>query len=440
MSPSKSVRGSSPEEARADGPLTVRIAAMVFGAVLIAIGWATLTTALVGLGWSRALALGTGVGALMILPAATVRWLNNTPGTDLKISYGRFVCLWIALVTLGLAYLSPGAISRGLESGTRVLAAGSTAFPVARAAVESPGAAVVSATRSLEALVFGAEDAEVSGAGSESGAPEPASNDNDDGVAEGAATSNGEVTTAENPPRPEAMTTPGTNVLSSRAQVPLVRVGDGAAVAVVVNRRFAMQLTLDPAAVLTSIDRRALARAHVIGGDSAPSAGARSPGQAALLQTLTLGGIELDNVAIAVCDDCGAPGSEGVLGSNVLAAFDWAVDETGTVLEIEDRRLALDNSRDVEAFLDVEARRVDGSQTIVVSAVNRAPIGIAPLFMRLVLLGPEGDEVTAFTVRMPNVGPSGRVRSVVDVDSVAEFHSWRLEVQQALWQGSGRDR
>ena len=240
-------------------------------------------------------------------------------------------------------------------------------------------------------------------------------------------------------PVPAAGGAVSSGALPSRAlvDVPLRGRGTRYLVDIVLNRRFPLRMLLDPDADYTSISQTALV---FMGLDpSKKGVEFRKDEQSMLMvlaDTLSIGGIELEGIAIASCDECRGEDYEGILGRNVLDNFAYTLEPATRRLRLEDRRSSHDQRIDIYPFVTIQAEPEPsggGTLPFVITVTSRAPRDIRTLSVRLSVLDSSKREVATHRVAMPLLKAGGRVSVRVEVPRGADFGYYQVDLGSARW-------
>jgi clan AA aspartic protease (TIGR02281 family) len=144
-----------------------------------------------------------------------------------------------------------------------------------------------------------------------------------------------------------------------------------------------VEMMLDTGATYTTLDDDTLAALGVFPSSADPiirlhTANGERDAHIVLLDSVWLGDLRLDGVAIATCNDCGSSDTSGLLGLNVAGAFNLQIDADRREV-VFSRRERLDRRLDVKPFSDLSATftRFPGGRVEVavqVENVGRRPI------------------------------------------------------------------
>lgn len=120
-----------------------------------------------------------------------------------------------------------------------------------------------------------------------------------------------------------------------------------------------VQMMLDTGATYTTLPLAVLAEMGIAPRADSPSltlhtANGERQAQLVLLDAVWLGDLELQDVAIAVCDACGSDDVAGLLGLNVTGGFNLTIDADREEIVFA-RRPSFGRHLDVRPFLDVDA-------------------------------------------------------------------------------------
>ncbi len=121
-----------------------------------------------------------------------------------------------------------------------------------------------------------------------------------------------------------------------------------------------VELMLDTGATYTALSSEVLARLGALPGPDAPVLTlqtANGPRQApvVLLDTVWLGDLTVDGVAVTLCDDCASDPHGGLLGLNVSGGFNLAIDADRREVVFSSRG-EHDRALDVRPFVELDAR------------------------------------------------------------------------------------
>ncbi|MFT4622967.1 MAG: hypothetical protein ACI8PZ_001623 [Myxococcota bacterium] len=138
-------------------------------------------------------------------------------------------------------------------------------------------------------------------------------------------------------------------------------------------------MMLDTGATYTTLPLATLAELGVVPTDADPvitlhTANGERDAKMVLLDSVWLGDLRIDGVAIATCDACASADTVGLLGLNVAGGFNLTIDsDRGEVVFAA--RSSFDRHLDVKPFLDLDAtfQRFPGGRVEVdVNATNRS--------------------------------------------------------------------
>ncbi len=142
------------------------------------------------------------------------------------------------------------------------------------------------------------------------------------------------------------------------------------------GRELEVEMMLDTGATYTTLDTAALKALGVHPSDSDPvirlhTANGERDARIVLLDSVWLGDLRLDGIAIATCDDCGSSDTAGLLGLNVAGAFNLQIDADRREV-VFTRRETIDRRLDVKPFSDLAATftRFPGGRVEVTARVE----------------------------------------------------------------------
>lgn len=150
------------------------------------------------------------------------------------------------------------------------------------------------------------------------------------------------------------------------------------------GRETDVEMMFDTGATYTTLPAAVLARLGVRPRKDDPAitlhtANGERDAQIVLLDSVWLGDLRIDGVAIAVCDDCASSDVSGLLGLNVASGFNVAIDADRREV-VFTRRANFDRKLDVKPFADLAAtftRFPGGRVEVAVKIANAAPRDIA---------------------------------------------------------------
>ena len=136
-----------------------------------------------------------------------------------------------------------------------------------------------------------------------------------------------------------------------RLSVPVIFGNDGA--------EFEVDMLLDTGATYTTLSTDLLTRLGARPTENDPvmrlhTANGERDAQIVLLDSVWLGDLQLEGIAIATCDDCAGSDHAGLLGLNVAGAFNLSIDADRREV-VFTRRATFDRKLDVRPFTDLGA-------------------------------------------------------------------------------------
>ncbi len=234
---------------------------------------------------------------------------------------------------------------------------------------------------------------------------------------------------------------PATTAKPTVVEVPFEQEGGYLLVDVVINRRYPARLRIDSTVTYTTLDGTTLRRMGITPKAGAPTITLETPAGrqtdvVVILDTIAVGGLEVESPTIMRCNDCRTLTYQGILGYNVLSNFQMSVDNTHGVLLFTDRRDVADRRDDIRPFVELEAdpKPAEGqSQPFVVTATNRADRTIGTLFARLTLMDDSRTPVGHQDVRLPPIPPGSSVSTRVNVPRSPPFSYFAVALGTARW-------
>ena len=136
-----------------------------------------------------------------------------------------------------------------------------------------------------------------------------------------------------------------------RLSVPVIFVHDG--------REIEVDMMFDTGATYTTLSYAVLEELGIRPSESDPvirlhTANGERDAQVVLLDSVWLGDLDLNGVAIATCDDCASTDTAGLLGLNVAGGYNVSIDADRREV-IFTRRVKFDRKLDVKPFTDLNA-------------------------------------------------------------------------------------
>lgn len=152
------------------------------------------------------------------------------------------------------------------------------------------------------------------------------------------------------------------------------------------GRELEVDMMLDTGATYTTLSTELLAKIGIRPKKSDPviklhTANGEREATLVLVDHIWLGDLEIEGIAIAVCDDCASADSAGLLGLNVVGGFNVSIDADRKEV-VFSRRASFDRKLDIKPFIDLDAtftRFPGGRVEVVVNTANNGPRAVRKL-------------------------------------------------------------
>lgn len=201
------------------------------------------------------------------------------------------------------------------------------------------------------------------------------------------------------------------------------------------GRALEVNMIFDTGATYTTLDRGTL---HDLGYDLTPDA-PRITSQTAngeiqsplvVVRRLWLGGMEVEGVTVAVCDDCASRDYSGLLGLNVSHRFLVTLDTARQEMLLKPRTDSRSRTLDVSPWLSIEARSMswsDGRTELLVQGTNQGDRPIDSVEIDV------GCEQSGWRVPLKAIQPGATAENRVTLSGRTTCASLKMSLANASW-------
>ncbi|MDY0001506.1 MAG: retropepsin-like aspartic protease [Polyangia bacterium] len=166
------------------------------------------------------------------------------------------------------------------------------------------------------------------------------------------------------------------------------------------------------------------------------TAGGRRSFALAVLRRLRLGRASLDNVTVAICDECAPPGLGGLVGLNFTRHFLLSIDQGKRRITLGTQGGPRDRIADVEPFLELSevTGGTEGERFAAHGKVrNRGPRAVLALRLAAELLDPADRVLVRYETVIPKIAPGALQPFRIEGAGHADLVKYRLEPSSARW-------
>ncbi len=192
-------------------------------------------------------------------------------------------------------------------------------------------------------------------------------------------------------------------------------------------------MLFDTGATLTTLNQSALDALGVVVPADAPevtlrTASGERTAKVALIERMWLGGLEVNGITVALCEECAGSRTTGLLGLNISGRFRVTVDGHRRELILQPRE-SIDHAVDLSPWLSIRATAVhwsDGRIEVQVGADSVAARTVASVEVEI-----HCDET--FTAVLEEIPPGGSREATVSLPLGTDCTDYTVEMRTGRW-------
>ena len=192
-------------------------------------------------------------------------------------------------------------------------------------------------------------------------------------------------------------------------------------------------MLFDTGATLTTLNQSALDALGVVVPADAPevtlrTASGERTAKVALIERMWIGGLEVNGITVALCEECAGSRTTGLLGLNISGRFRVTVDGHRRELILQPRE-SIDHAVDLSPWLSIRATAVhwsDGRIEVQVGADSVAARTVASVEVEI-----HCDET--FTAVLEEIPPGGSREVTVSLPLGTDCTDYTVEMRTGRW-------